>query len=87
MKFLKTISDLQKRFEPESSPIHTALVTARNAPAHEACCTYFACMGCTYWMKPLLGGISKQVLKSFLNLISSLMIKKCMCGFCKQCST
>lgn len=32
--FLKTISDLQKQF-PDSSPIRTALVTARNAPAHE----------------------------------------------------
>lgn len=32
--FLKTISDLQKQF-PDSAPIRTALVTARNAPAHE----------------------------------------------------
>lgn len=32
--FLKTISELQKQF-PDSAPIRTALVTARNAPAHE----------------------------------------------------
>lgn len=33
--FLKTISDLQKQFPHDTSPIRTALVTARNAPAHE----------------------------------------------------
>lgn len=34
-KLLKTISRLQQEFPPEKSPIRTALVTARNAPAHE----------------------------------------------------
>lgn len=34
-KFLKTISDLQAAFDVSTSPIRTALVTARNAPAHE----------------------------------------------------
>lgn len=34
--FLMTLSDLQKRFKTrEESPIRTALVTSRNAPAHE----------------------------------------------------
>ena len=47
-KFLKTISDLQKRFEPESSPIRTALVTARNAPAHERVVRTLRAWDCTY---------------------------------------
>lgn len=34
-KFLKTISDLQKEFHSSKSPIRTALVTSRSAPAHE----------------------------------------------------
>lgn len=34
-KFLKTLSHIQNRFPHEESPIRTALVTARNAPAHE----------------------------------------------------
>lgn len=34
-KFLKTLSDIQTRFPHDASPIRTALVTARNAPAHE----------------------------------------------------
>ena len=34
-KFLKALSTIQSEFEPSDSPIRTALVTARNAPAHE----------------------------------------------------
>ena len=34
-KLLKTISFVQKRFPEDEMPIRTALVTARNAPAHE----------------------------------------------------
>ena len=34
-KLLKTISVIQNNFDKESAPIRTALVTARNAPAHE----------------------------------------------------
>ena len=34
-KLLKTISDLQKEFPADKVPIRTALVTSRNAPAHE----------------------------------------------------
>lgn len=33
--FLKTISQLQREFPPCQSPIRTALVTSRSAPAHE----------------------------------------------------
>ena len=34
-RFLKTIAALQQEFSPEQTPIRTALVTARSAPAHE----------------------------------------------------
>lgn len=34
-KLLKTISIVQQQFEEDRMPIRTALVTARNAPAHE----------------------------------------------------
>lgn len=34
-KLLKTLSFLQKEFPKDGVPIRTALVTARNAPAHE----------------------------------------------------
>lgn len=34
-KFLKTISKIQESFDPCIVPLRTALVTARNAPAHE----------------------------------------------------
>lgn len=34
-RFLKTISHIQEKFDGATSPIRTALVTARNAPAHE----------------------------------------------------
>ena len=34
-KLLRALSELQSEFDPENSPIRTALVTARNSPAHE----------------------------------------------------
>ncbi len=34
-KFLFTIANIQKKFKNKTSPIRTALVTARSAPAHE----------------------------------------------------
>lgn len=34
-KLLRTLSDLQRQYSRDESPIRTALVTARNAPAHE----------------------------------------------------
>jgi len=33
--FLQAISEIQSRFKPEDCPLRTAVVTARNAPAHE----------------------------------------------------
>lgn len=34
-KFLKTLSKMHRRFKPKDRPVRLALVTARNAPAHE----------------------------------------------------
>lgn len=34
-KLIHTLSDLQRQFSRDESPIRTALVTVRNAPAHE----------------------------------------------------
>jgi 5'-nucleotidase len=34
-EFLSRLHHIQKQFEPDTSPIRTALVTARAAPAHE----------------------------------------------------
>ncbi|MBO6061313.1 MAG: 5'-nucleotidase [Clostridia bacterium] len=66
-KFLKTIAHIQSLFaERESSPIRTALVTARNAPAHER-----AIKTLRYWNVRVdeaffLGGVSKtEVLSAF----------------------
>jgi 5'-nucleotidase len=33
--FLQAVSEIQSRFKPEECPLRTAVVTARNAPAHE----------------------------------------------------
>lgn len=65
-KFLMTLSKLQKEYRKEETPIRTALVTARCAPAHErVICTLRA------WNVRIdevffLGGIPKKdVLKAF----------------------
>lgn len=64
--FLKTISDIQNEFEPTSSPIRTALVTARNAPAHERVIRTLRSWGVRIDEAFFLGGIRKrEVLKAF----------------------
>lgn len=65
-KFLKTISQLQKEFSPEESPIRTALVTARSAPAHERVIRTLRAWDVRIDEAFFLGGISKKnVLKAF----------------------
>ncbi len=65
-KFLKTISDLQKEFPPEKSPIRTALVTARSAPAHERVVRTLRAWGVRIDEAFFLGGIAKkEILKAF----------------------
>lgn len=65
-KFLKTISDLQKEFDTELVPIRTALVTARNAPAHERVIRTLRAWNVRIDEAFFLGGIQKkEVLKAF----------------------
>lgn len=64
-KLLKTISYLQKQFH-EESPIRTALVTARNAPAHERVIRTLRAWDVRIDEAFFLGGIEKsEILKSF----------------------
>ena len=65
-KFLKTLSDIQKDFPQEQSPIRTALVTARSAPAHERVIRTLRAWNVRIDEAFFLGGIMKRdVLKAF----------------------
>lgn len=65
-KFLKTISNIQKEFNPEESPIRTALVTARSAPAHERVIRTLRAWNVRIDEAFFLGGVSKRdVLEAF----------------------
>lgn len=65
-KLLKTISLIQKSFGEEESPIRTALVTARCAPAHERVVRTLRAWNVRIDEAFFLGGIEKtQVLKAF----------------------
>ncbi len=65
-KLLKTISTIQKGFPEELAPIRTALVTARNAPAHERVVRTLRAWDVRIDEAFFLGGIEKsKVLKAF----------------------
>ena len=65
-KFLKTLSTLQKQFDKNQAPIRTALVTARNAPAHERVIRTLRAWDVRIDEAFFLGGMEKQdVLKAF----------------------
>lgn len=65
-KLLKTISIIQKDFPKETSPIRTALVTARNAPAHERVVRTLLAWNVRIDEAFFLGGIQKsEILKAF----------------------
>ena len=65
-KLLKTISLVQSQFDFEEMPIRTALVTARNAPAHERVIRTLREWGVNIDEAFFLGGIEKaEVLRSF----------------------
>lgn len=65
-KLLKTISLIQQRFPKEEVPIRTALVTARNAPAHERVVRTLRAWNVRIDEVFFLGGIEKsEVLKAF----------------------
>lgn len=64
--FLHTISDLQKEFPPMASPIRTAIVTARSAPAHERVIRTLRAWNVRIDEAFFLGGLEKtDVLKAF----------------------
>ena len=66
-RFLKTIAHIQSRFrDRESSPIRTALVTSRSAPAHERAIKTLRQWGVRVDEAFFLGGVSKrEVLSAF----------------------
>jgi len=65
-KLLKTISLIQQKFPEEKMPIRTALVTARNAPAHERVVRTLRAWNVRIDEVFFLGGIEKsEVLKAF----------------------
>lgn len=65
-KLLKTLSFLQGQFDVRQSPIRTALVTARNAPAHERAIRTLREWGVRIDEAFFLGGMEKKaVLKAF----------------------
>ena len=65
-KFLKTLSLLQQKFPENEVPIRTALVTARNAPAHERVVRTLRAWNVRIDEVFFLGGIKKaDVLKAF----------------------
>ena len=65
-KLLKTISFVQKQFSEKDMPIRTALVTARNAPAHERVVRTLRAWDVRIDEAFFLGGIQKSdVVKAF----------------------
>lgn len=65
-KLLATISKVQKQFPTENMPIRTALVTARNAPAHERVIRTLMAWGVRIDEAFFLGGVQKSdFLKAF----------------------
>ena len=65
-KLLKTISLIQQKFPESNMPIRTALVTARNAPAHERVVRTLRAWNVRIDEVFFLGGLEKsEVLKAF----------------------
>ena len=65
-KLLKTISIIQQGFQDGEAPIRTALVTARNAPAHERVIRTLRAWNVRIDEAFFMGGVDKsEVLKAF----------------------
>lgn len=65
-KFLKTISEIQDKFPMESSPIRTALITARNFSTHERVLATLEGWGVRVDEAFFQGGVQKyEVVKAF----------------------
>jgi 5'-nucleotidase len=64
--FLAALHSIQSEFDPDNSPIRTALVTARGAPAHERVIRTLRSWGIRIDEALFLGGMDKGIfLKSF----------------------
>lgn len=64
--FLKLLSNIQARFDKEEAPIRTALVTARNVPAHERVVRTLRAWNVRVDEAFFLGGLEKKnILKAF----------------------
>ena len=64
--FLSALHNLQSQFAEEVSPVRTALVTARSAPAHERVVRTLRTWGIRIDEALFLGGLPKgEFLKSF----------------------
>lgn len=65
-KLLRTISYLQSEFDPDMNPIRTALVTARNSPAHKRVILTLRNWGVRIDEAFFMGGVQKEeILKAF----------------------
>jgi 5'-nucleotidase len=65
-RFLKKLATIQKQFPTEKAPIKTALVTSRNAPAHERVIMTLRAWNVRIDEAFFLGGVEKsEVLKAF----------------------
>lgn len=65
-EFLSALHYIQSQFDPQSSPIRTALVTARSAPAHERVVRTLRTWGIRIDEALFLGGMAKgPFLKAF----------------------
>ena len=68
-KLLRTISRVQKQFGTDYMPIRTALVTSRNAPAHERVIRTLRAWGVRIDEVFFMGGVRKSdVLKAFFGI-------------------
>ena len=69
-KLLKTLANLQSEFDSDDVPIRTALMTARNSPAHERAIRTLRAWDVRVDEAFFLGGASKdEVLKAFSHHI------------------
>jgi len=65
-KLLKLISNIQKNFDEHNTPIRTALITARNSPAHERVIRTLNAWDVRIDETFFLGGVEKyEVVKAF----------------------
>ncbi|MCI1958072.1 MAG: 5'-nucleotidase [Clostridia bacterium] len=65
-RFLKKLASIQKQFPTKEAPIKTALVTSRNAPAHERVILTLRAWNVRIDEAFFLGGVEKsEVLKAF----------------------